>query len=185
MPGPRLYAGIGSRETPPEVLAKMEALASDLAGQGFVLRSGAAAGADAAFELGCDRARGAKDIWLPWRGFNGHESGSFPGEAHFESAAVLHPAWVRLSRGARALHARNVGQVLGADLQTPVEFVLCWTPDGCESREKRSARTGGTGTAIALADERGIAVFNMFWSDAIERLHASVLPKCARHQPAG
>ena len=26
--------------------------------------------------------------------------------------------------------ARNVHQVLGADLKTPVKMIICWTPDG-------------------------------------------------------
>jgi hypothetical protein len=29
---------------------------------------------------------------------------------------TFHPAWSRLTRGVRALHARNCHQVLGADL---------------------------------------------------------------------
>lgn len=40
------YAGIGSRSTPPDVLAFMEELGQTLATAGYALRSGAAQGAD-------------------------------------------------------------------------------------------------------------------------------------------
>ena len=51
------YAGIGSRETPPQVLEQMRKIGTFLAERHYVLRSGGAKGADTAFELGCDNAR--------------------------------------------------------------------------------------------------------------------------------
>ena len=57
---PKVYAGIGSRETPDTVLAILEALATVLARAGFVLRSGGAPGADTACEAGSDRAGGVE-----------------------------------------------------------------------------------------------------------------------------
>lgn len=149
----------------------MRKVAARLAQRGLVLRSGAAAGADSAFEDGCDAALGGKEIWLPWPGFNGYaDTDLLPTEAHFTCAADLHPGWARLSHGAKKLHARNVGQVLGQDLESPVAFVLCWTPDGCESETTRTEDTGGTGTAIALASQRSIPIFNLRNPDAKDRL---------------
>lgn len=166
----RIYTGIGSRKTPPEVLDWMRLVASRLAGKGYILRSGAADGADSAFEAGCDAAGGKAEIWLPWRGFNNHgDTGLYPSDRHAEVAKTVHPAWDRLSRGPKALHARNVGQVLGGDIASPADFVLCWTPDGCESEATRSKDTGGTGTAIALASRHGIPVFNLANPDAKAR----------------
>jgi hypothetical protein len=44
-------------------------------------------------------------------------------------------------------------QILGENLDTPVKFVICWT---------RNAQTiGGTATAIRLAKQRGIKVYNL------------------------
>jgi hypothetical protein len=164
------YAGIGSRATPPDVLTYMRKAATRLAEHGFVLRSGAADGADTAFEDGCKDANGAAEIWLPWKGFNKHaDTGFYPSEAHLATAASLHPAWARLTRGPRALHSRNVGQIWGSDLKTPVSFVLCWTADGCESEKQRTPTTGGTATAIALADILRIPVFNLANADAKDR----------------
>jgi hypothetical protein len=61
----------------------------------------------------------------------------------------------------KSLMARNSHQVLGADLRSPVDFVVCWTPDSCESETTRAPITGGTGQAIALADRWGIPVVNL------------------------
>ena len=61
-----------------------------------------------------------------------------------------------LSKGAKALHTRNVYQVLGKDLKSPSTFLLCWappTPDGVK---------GGTNTAVQLAKKHGAEVINIF-----------------------
>ena len=91
-------------------------------------------------------------------------------------AATLHPAWSRLSQGARKLMARNCFQILGADLNTPINVVLCWTPDGCESHKTRSQTTGGTGQAISLASIKGIPVINFFNPGSLDRLRSIVAP---------
>lgn len=44
------YAGVGSRETPPEILAEMTKIANELAAKKYKLQSGGAIGADMAFE---------------------------------------------------------------------------------------------------------------------------------------
>lgn len=43
------YTGIGSRQTPPEILKMMTKIATQLESKGWVLRSGGAEGADEAF----------------------------------------------------------------------------------------------------------------------------------------
>jgi predicted Rossmann fold nucleotide-binding protein DprA/Smf involved in DNA uptake len=42
----KFYAGIGSRETPPDILEWMTSLAANLETMNYVLRSGGAQGAD-------------------------------------------------------------------------------------------------------------------------------------------
>lgn len=163
----KFYAGIGSRDTPPNVLVAMTIIAQRLEKLGYILRSGAAEGADSAFEEGAD----SKEIYLPWKGFNNNPSGLY-GVCRdaLLMAEKFHPAWGRLSQGAQKLQARNCYQIQGGDLQTPSEFVVCWTPDGCEKSSDRTSRTGGTGQAIAIADSYGIPVFNLQRSDAVSRL---------------
>ena len=149
----RFYAGIGSRQTPLGVLALMTNLAAELSQVGFVLRSGGAFGADSAFERGA--AVGMAEVYMPWKWFNGRQGGIVVPETP-EAAALaksLHPAWRKLTPGAKLMHIRNCYQVLGADLKTPSSFILCWTPDGLGS--------GGTGQAIRLAKLRGIPVYDI------------------------
>lgn len=160
-PQPTKYAGIGSRITPPDVMDIMMRLGVYLAKQGLKLRSGAAMGADSSFEMGCRFAGGELELWLPWKDFQGRTEGVLPTEEHYRQASQLHPYWLRLGRGAQALHARNTGQILGLDLKSPVDFVICYTPDGMSKEVERSKTSGGTATAIVLADRFNIPVFNL------------------------
>lgn len=141
MTGYPAYAGIGSRQTPPEICSLMTDLACRLAAAGYVLRSGGARGADQAFEAG---AGTAKEIYLP------HHAT----DAALDLAAHYHPFWDRCGTMARQLHARNGLIILGADLASPVAMVLCWTSDGRAS--------GGTGQGLRIALDHGIPVYNLF-----------------------
>ena len=153
------YTGVGSRKTPDNVLLHMMELASGLEELDYILRSGAAQGADMAFEAGI-KASDNIEIYLPWRGFEDHATGSYDimPEA-FTIASVVHPAWDKLKQGGQKLHARNAHQVLGSNLLKPSKFVICWTPNGKE--------VGGTRTAIKIAQLRSIPVYNLankLWS---------------------
>ncbi len=157
----RHYAGIGSREAPRSALILIAKLATTLAHYGLTLRSGGSPGADTAFERGCGRAKGKKEIFLPWKGFNGNKSPFFePPEQAEILASLHHPNWRACSRAARKLHARNCQQVCGLDMEFPVDFVLFWAP------EKGGIVKGGTATAVSLAREMQIPTFNL-WDEAI------------------
>lgn len=176
--------GIGSRRTPPDMLQTMIALGRRLAELGFTLRSGAADGADSAFEQGWDQHPGCKkEIWLPWRGFNDHSTDgvcAIPSRLldRFEAiASTVHPAWARLKadpakQAVIKLHTRNVAQVLGQDAATPSHFLVCWTPDGCTGEASRTRDTGGTATAIVLAERHGVPVFNLKDAGALQAVLA-------------
>lgn len=177
------YTGIGSRETPKEILQVMKAIAYVLYFQGWTLRSGGAPGADFAFEDGHRLAKWVDyqyyhemqklpinlEIYLPWKTFlkdrkvendlGDWKSGffwDFPKDIEEKASAIvdeIHPAPHNLSYGARKLHMRNCYQVLGQDLNTPSSFVVCWT--------KNAQEIGGTRTAIVLAKKHGIPVCNL------------------------
>ena len=72
-------------------------------------------------------------------------------------ASEVHPAWDRCNEWARGMHSRNCHQILGYDLQSPVDAVVCWTPDG--------KIQGGTATAIRIAMKYNIPVFNLGTKD--------------------
>ncbi len=165
------YAGIGSRTTPVPVLHKMTRIAERLEQLGFTLCSGGAPGSDTAFAAG---AGARAHIFLPWLGFGEPPPGATvyerPTSEAFRVAGQMHPGWNRLSSPVRALMARNSHQILGVDLRSPCDFVVCWTPDGAQTEAQRGRSTGGTGQAIALADRWGLPVFNLRNPDAIDRL---------------
>ena len=141
------YAGIGARATPQSVLMEMYSLAGKLANIGYVLRSGGAIGADQAFEDGAAFAKSDHEIYLP----------AMSSKAAEEIAAQYHPAWDRCNSYVRKLHGRNALILLGAHLDKPVDFVVCWTPGG--------ARRGGTGQSIRMAEGLGIRVINLALSE--------------------
>lgn len=149
------YTGIGSRNTPTEVCALMTQIAKRLSKHKYVLRSGGAKGADQSFEAGADSA----EIYLPWDGFEGkwvQQCSKFIVCDHvgtFNYVQKYHPSPNMLSKAGVAFMRRNTHQVLGSDLSTPSEFVLCWTPKGQGG--------GGTGQAIRIASDLGIPVHDL------------------------
>lgn len=176
----KVYAGIGSRETPPDVLELFSQLAKRLCRLGWTLRTGGAPGADQAFVIGAvshasnpfrflsDREgmeRGKVEVYLPWPSFEYEFHGAMssqmtviernrPQAECFPIAEQFHPAWDRLGQGTRSLHARNCHQILGPDVTRPVlsRFVVCWTRDG--------AGGGGTGQALRIARHYGVEIID-------------------------
>lgn len=150
----RYYSGIGSRKATGPIMNILTETARFLETKGFILRSGGADGCDLAFEEGVVNPAN-KEIYLPWKGFNKNPSPLFNTNARAAEIARLvieDSHWNALSQAGRKLHSRNVHQLLGLDLETPSSFVACWTPQGKVS--------GGTATAIKLADLYEVPVFN-------------------------
>ena len=164
----KFYAGIGSRKTPKEILELMARIAIKLESLGWVLRSGGAGGADSAFG---DAVKN-KIIYIPWDGFDNGTNKIYSGKGVVvgssdqarQMASELHPAWDRCSAGAQKLHSRNIYQVLGEEINPSSysRFIICWTPNG--------EAVGGTATAIKLAEQNGIEVFNLADDATITRL---------------
>lgn len=133
------YAGIGARATPERTLAFMADIATVLDSKGYTLRSGGAFGADSAFARGATHKEifTAKDATAAAR----------------QHASRFHPAWGSLSEYVKNLMARNSMVILGRHLNDPVQFVVCWTPDG--------RTVGGTGQSLRIAEAMQIPVLNM------------------------
>lgn len=145
------YAGIGARDTPMPVMQQMELIGSLLGARGHVLRSGGAKGADTAFQVGCEAVKGRKIIRTA--------TGS---QAAMDHAARYHPVWDTLNGSYQRLHARNSVVMLGDNLDHPVDYVVCWTNGG--------GAVGGTGQALRIAADIGVPVFNLWFSNAADRL---------------
>lgn len=147
------YAGIGSRETEEWKKYCMINIGKWLATKGYELYSGHAQGPDSWFEEGCDMANGNKSIYIPWKGFNGSNSGLYEiTEKAMKLAEKYHPAWSKCSEPAKKLMARNCYQVLGLELNNPVDFVVCNT--------KQGKLLGGTAQALRIAMDYNIPIFN-------------------------
>lgn len=63
-----------------------------------------------------------------------------------------HPNWYALKPAAKKLIARDAYQILGTHLNSPVNFVICYTAGGRVD--------GGTGQAIRIALDYNIPVIN-------------------------
>lgn len=160
------YAGIGARDTPPEILARMVKLGKFMAIQGAMLHSGGASGADAAFEEGCDYAQGFKRIYLPWEMFKNNGSEFFePSREAFLIAQKYHPKWEFLLPHVRQLMARTSHVMLGPQCNSRVRFVACWTKGG--------EIVGGTGQALRIATDLNIPILN-FASMSLESISEQV-----------
>lgn len=155
-----IYAGVGSRDAPPFACQLAIKVGMRLRREGVLLRSGHAEGMDESFEKGHDIATHElnsvplKEIYLPEAGFRGSDSQLIGASIDATlTAKRIHPNWQACNRFARDAHSRNIHQLLGEKLDSPADFVVCWTQDG--------APVGGTRTVIVLAEECGIPVFNM------------------------
>jgi len=146
-----LYAGIGARATPDFVLTQMCIISAALETEGYILRSGGAKGADSAFECGVDNDR--KQI------FRAQDCTDYA----MDVAEEYHPNWGACSDYVRKLHGRNAMILLGQELNDPVDFVVCWTPQG--------EITGGTGQSVRMAHGFHIPVYNLAlegWKELME-----------------
>lgn len=171
----KAYTGVGSRSTPEQFLYAMYMIGFILGCRHWTLRSGAAPGADSAFE---EKAY-CTEIFVPWDGFQGRAMYADIPEEAFHIASQRYkdektkdgkPLWSNMRESVQALQARNIQQVLGVNLDRPSKFLLCWTPDGAEHHSEVTMATGGTGTAIWCASKNGIEVINMERINWCERL---------------
>lgn len=182
------YTGVGSRETPANILDLMERVGYALASQGWTLRSGGALGADQAFENGMFEFAGLDgpydwtpaEIYLPWAGYENHHKYTHGGLNILPSdikltderiaecmAEAIHPAWAACKQGAKKMHTRNVFQVLGRTLDQPSKMLIAWT-----KLDRQGNPKGGTATAINLAIEHigADSVFNLNKDEDHERI---------------
>lgn len=142
------YAGIGSRNTPENILNIMKFIAIKLESDSFFLRSGHAIGADTAFESNIKN----KEIF---------EANDASLKA-IEYASKFHSNWNNCSEYVKKLHGRNAMIILGQNLDKPVKFVICWTKNGKD--------IGGTGLALRIAIENKIPIFNLYDENTFKKI---------------
>lgn len=153
---PQKFAGIGGRDTPPDIGVKMMFIAQDYAKRGWILRSGGARGADTAFENGYKDHPHLKEIFLPYKLYEGNTSPLYerPPQAAYDLIDRMWPDVKFRSDNVRTMFARNCQQILGANLDDQSDLVICWTRFG--------KVVGGTGKSIQLANKFGVPVINLY-----------------------
>lgn len=98
---------------------------------------------------------GLANVYIPWDGFGGHYKSreldfahvftDYAHDAALNIASEIHPNWKACDSVAKLLHGRNVFQILGHAMATPIEMLICWAPISGDSIK------GGTRTAWELA----------------------------------
>ena len=181
------YTGVGSRITSEEICKVFTYLASEIATRGGRLRSGHADGPDMAFEHGSPLRLGdgsgynaplGREVYLPWKKFNGRrkhydpfgpetdqdndDEGYYVPDGHWPTYAkaeqIAHsviPWWDKIKPSHRRMHTRNVYEVLGLDLQQPSRVLICNA-----SLDGKGEPKGGTRTAIKVAEQHAVPVYN-------------------------
>lgn len=176
------YAGIGSRETSPELLKEMTKAAAYLDSLGYTLQTGFTyksketgldeEGADKAFSdgsknkilFGPSGIRETKDGKTVSRVYDKSVT-----EKTYQVVDELHPAPERLTPGAKKLMSRNTNQIFGENLDSTVDFVLFYAK---ENPSNPMRPQGGTGQAVEMARRKGIPTINMADADWKKQLKA-------------
>lgn len=136
-------------------------LARRLVKAGIRVRTGGAFQSDqAAMEGAASVDPGMLDVFLPWESYNKeiipagantftYDEQSCPNWTR--SVDEYHPNPGSLTRGSRALHARNYGIIM---YPAPVDFVVAHPRNA-------TGNLGGTGQGMRIAEAMGIKIYNM------------------------
>jgi hypothetical protein len=163
------YAGIGSRALTQDEWNFCYNTGVYLANLGWMLKTGAADGADKAFAEGALHAGGKVTLCLPWWSYNKewvqaaknkgaltHTLKNSDTDA-FQSVEKHHPCPSILTRGPRALHARNFLII------QETKMVLAWP-------KPKGQNLGGTGQGIRIAEDMGIEVIRLDLPEGNQRV---------------
>lgn len=188
-------AVIGSRETPNSIVELMTDFVAHFCNLGVVFDSGGAPQADRAVEQGYWRAYWNNlepptriRVYIPFATFEGLDR--YQDKSEYIVASKL-PAWDeakvmaanlynnygrakafnQLSAGIQALGARNMFQVLGPELSRPKDLIVFYAKP---ARDKNLIVEGGTNLAVALGDEYGIHMVNLYYSEQQELLKYAI-----------
>ena len=150
-----LYAGIGSREVSQDMFRFLSSIGMKMATNEHTLRSGGAIGSDTAFETGhLQVTKHNIEIFRPddisvvkYLEIANSNKMSLLYNACFEYPFDAMKYWTQ------QLLMRNLLTIIGHNLSTYVDGVICYTRDGQE--------IGGTRYAIRIAKQLNIPVLNV------------------------
>ncbi len=161
----KVCAIIGARKTPPKVIIQIQELAGQLVHLGgYFIRTGGAIGADQA----AMRYTGSDClVYQPWTGYEAGKIMEFgnrvamtePTTAAIGLASYFHPNWDVCSNGTKLLHGRNSHIILGKDLRSAVNFVICYSD--IDIIDGKAVEKGGTALGCKIARQYKIPVYNL------------------------
>jgi hypothetical protein len=176
------YTGIGSHETPDDILILMRRIGYIMAMKGVALRTGEADGADRAFYKGVvdankiHRVKFKNEVFVADSPkeyhcvndivniFSSDLMSTAPIQGFRETAVRIRGSWDNLSYFGAMRHIRNVAQVLGVDGNSPSRGMICWAkpvnPPKMTDTQIRYVE-GETNTAYCTAILHNIPVYNL------------------------
>lgn len=185
------FTGVGSRQTPVKVLHLMVRLGRTATDLGYKLRSGDAPGSDRAFYYGAKLSKNYKEclpeIYIVEDGFRGRRT---DGEEFYDVSSFSNKDKAReLAKETRGnfhglkelgieLHTRNTYQVLGKDLDNVSDIIFSY----CKL-DRNNKPTGGTATAIKLANKVGVPINKNLYLDEDYQWCVEWLAEHESHEP--
>lgn len=161
------YAITANKEVPADTLMKMKEIILDLQTRGYTMRTPGREGPEDLF----DKTATKKEIHLPWRNFMDKDSKfAFTPEGAKVLAGQLLPSFDGLKPGIQTIIAADVKMMMGKELRAPALFLITWSEDGAETLQEKTAKTGNTGLAIAIACKLKVPVFNLGKPGTVQRL---------------
>ena len=149
----KYYAGCGNGSSTQLVCEMLKRTAEVMAKNGYILRTGGTKAADESLEKGCDNAKGKKEVYLPFEGYNDNPSKLYNLENYKEAENIAKKYdynWTLSSNKVKSVITQYSYILLGRDLNTPAECLI--------------ACSNGRGTcdrAINLAKNLGIPVYDV------------------------
>lgn len=162
-------------EITPDAEKKMMIIANALVEQGFVFRHNGNKEDEIQNKiLEIDNIK--VESYLPYAKFNEDIAKPIISnyyELPFNYAAQLYgQRYNEMKKGARSIYASKVQSLLGKECTNPVDFFLCYSPDGSETTPKFEkgkkydySKLGTLGFYLKVTDKSGIATYN-FKNDA-------------------
>jgi len=169
-----ILLNIGNVNVPENIQEKIKELVQALSTKGYIFRY---SGDTIPFLMKIATSDSTiMDMYVPWKKFNKELPNVTPklhkmSDKAYGIAAYYHKGFAKLPNGVRAILARDVHILLGEDCKRAVSFMITYTEDGCESKDKIDYKTTGTVSfGITIASEANIPIFNLKNDDAISRL---------------
>lgn len=168
----KFYTVVGSRKTPKDICDLMSQIGIKLESQGWILRSGAAIGADSAFEKYV-----TNKVIYTIKNFDFSPENYDFCKSELFSILGKGLCFDNYSKNSQILILRDMNQVLGS-IKTTLEkskFLICYTPYENYELNPPNNHCGGTRFAVRIAKKHQIPVYNLVNKQDKERIEKWIM----------